>query len=77
MAKFTTIADFTRKLRMPDRSPNNTLMTPMQAKTEVKYENNQREETAVCFNRQDDQAILRCKEESENDDSRENKYLQN
>jgi hypothetical protein len=49
----------------------------MQAKTEVKYENNQREETAVCFNRQDDQAILRCKEESENDDSRENKYLQN
>jgi len=35
MAKFTTIADFTRKLRMPDRSPNNTLMTPMQAKTDI------------------------------------------
>ena len=35
MAKFTTIADFTRRLRIPDRSPDNTLMTPMQAKTDI------------------------------------------
>ena len=31
MAKFTTSADFTRRLRTPDRSPNKTLMTPTQA----------------------------------------------
>ena len=35
MAKFTTIADFTRRLRAPDRSPNKTLMTPTQAKTDI------------------------------------------
>ena len=35
MAKFTTIADFTRRLRTPDRSPNDTPLTPMQAKTDI------------------------------------------
>lgn len=35
MAKFTTIADFSRRLRMPDRSPDYAPMTPMQAKTDV------------------------------------------
>ena len=35
MAKFTTIADFTRRLRTPDRSPNDTPRTPMQAKTDI------------------------------------------
>ena len=35
MAKFTTIADFTRRLLTPDRSPDKTLMTPTQAKTDI------------------------------------------
>ncbi|MDB9878087.1 SulP family inorganic anion transporter [Amylibacter sp.] len=35
MAKFTTIADFTRRLRTSDRSPNDTPLTPMQAKTDI------------------------------------------
>jgi SulP family sulfate permease len=35
MATFTTIADFTRRMRAPDRSPNHTPMTPLQAKTDV------------------------------------------
>lgn len=35
MANFTTIADFTRRLRTPDRSPDYTPITPMQAKTDI------------------------------------------
>ncbi|GLQ35720.1 sodium-independent anion transporter [Amylibacter marinus] len=35
MARFTTIADFTRRLRIADRSPENTPITPMQAKTDI------------------------------------------
>ena len=35
MANFTTIADFTRRLRTSDRSPDYTPITPMQAKTDI------------------------------------------